>query len=375
MAPYHHLHVEDRAMQIGIIGLPNSTKTTIFNALTRSKAATAAFTTGQLETNTAVVEVPDRRVNTLSELFRPRRTTRARIQYNDIAGLRAGIGQEGGLSGPLLNAIAQNDALLHVVRAFQDERVPHPAGSVDPQRDLATLDLEFLFSDLTIVERRMERLARDLMRGAAGMARQAARDEFDLMMRLKENLAQEIPIRDVPLSPEQIRSLRGFSLLTAKPVLVVLNVGDEGSDDPRDYPRYPHRQSATICLRGGLEMEIAQLTGDEAEAFLAAYGIEEPGLDHMIRQSYALLGLHSFFTVGEDEVRAWTIPQGATAVEAAGAIHTDLARGFIRAEVVSYEELVAAGSLAEARRRGRLRLEGKDYVVRDGDVMSILFNV
>jgi len=362
-------------MQIGIIGLPNSTKTTIFNALTHSQAATAAFSTGQLETNTAVVEVPDVRVGRLSEMFRPRKTTRAQIQYNDIAGLRIGIGHEGGLGGALLNAIAQNDALLHVVRAFEDERVPHPAGSVGPARDLAALDFEFLFSDLAIVERRMERLARDLMRGAAGAARQAAQDEFDLMMRLKENLEQEIPIRDVPLSQDEVKSLRGFGLLTAKPVLIVLNVGDEGSDDPRDYPRYAHRQSATICLRGGLEMEIAQLEGGEAAAFLAEYGIEEPGLDRMIRQSYDLLGLHSFFTVGEDEVRAWTIPQRAKAVEAAGAIHSDLARGFIRAEVVAYEELVAAGSLGEARRRGKLRLEGKDYVVRNGDVMNILFNV
>lgn len=372
---YHQFSLEDSRLQIGIIGLPNSTKTTVFNALTQSQAATAAFTTGQVETNTAVVEVPDVRVDKLSELFRPRKTTRARIQYNDIAGLRVGIGHEGGLSGALLNAIAQNEALLHVVRAFEDERVPHPAGSIDPERDLAALDFEFLFSDLAIVERRLERLARDVVRGAASSTRQAARTEFDLMMRLKENLEQEIPIRDVPLSPEDAKSLRGFALLTAKPVLIVLNVGDEGSDDPRDYPRYPHRQSATICLRGGLEMEIAQLVEDEAAVFLVEYGIEEPGLHRMIRQSYRLLGLHSFFTVGEDEVRAWTIPQGATAVEAAGAIHSDLARGFIRAEVVSYEELIAAGSLAEAKRRGQLRLEGKEYIVRDGDVMSILFNV
>lgn len=362
-------------MQIGIIGLPNSTKTTIFNALTRSQATTTAFSTGQVETNTAIVEVPDPRVDRLSTMFHPRKTTRARIQYNDIAGLRIGIGHEGGLSGALLNAVAQNDALLHVVRAFEDERVPHPAGSVDPARDIAALDVEFLFSDLTIVERRMERLARDLMRSSRDASSKAAQDEFGLMLRLKENLEQEIPIRDIPLSEQEQKRLRGYALLTAKPVLIVLNVGDEGSDDPRDYPRYPHRQSAMICLRGELEMEIAQLEGEEASAFLAEYGIDEPGLDRMIRESYRLLGLHSFFTVGEDEVRAWTIPQGAIAVEAAGTIHSDLARGFIRAEVVAYEDLIAAGSMAEARRRGKLRLEGKEYVVQDGDVMNILFNV
>jgi GTP-binding protein YchF len=362
-------------MQIGIVGLPNSTKTTVFNALTRSQATTTAYSTGQIETNVAIVEVPDPRIDRLSEMFRPQRTTYARIQYTDIAGLRAGIGQEGSLEGPLLNAIAQNDALLHVVRAFEDEQVPHPTGTVDPMGDLATLDFEFTFSDLSIIERRMERLARDMAKGKRDAQHQANREEFDLMMRLKENLEQEIPVRDVPLTPEEGKRIRGYQFLTAKPVLVVLNVGDEGSDDPADYGRYAHRQSPTICLRGALEMEIAQLEPEEAEAFLEEYGIAEPGLNRLIRLSYDMLGLHSFFTVGKDEVRAWTIPQGADAVEAAGAIHSDLARGFIRAEVVSYENLVAAGSLSEARKMGRLRLEGRDYIVHDGDVMNILFNV
>lgn len=362
-------------MQIGIVGLPNSTKTTIFNALTRSEVTTSAFSTGQVETNTAIVEVPDTRIDRLSAMFRPHKTTYARIQYNDVAGLRVGIGREGGLSGALLNAIAINDALLHVVRAFEDDQVPHPEGSVDPARDLAALDLEFLFSDLMIIERRMERLARDLARSKAGPEQQANQEEFDLLQRLKENLEQEIPIRDVPLSSEEAKHIRGYQFLTAKPVLVVYNVGDEGSLDVADYPRYAHRHAAAICLRGGLEMEIAQLDAEEAAAFLQEYGIEEPGLKRMIRLSYDLLGLHSFFTVGEDEVRAWTVPQGAAAVEAAGAIHSDLARGFIRAEVVSYEDLIAAESMAQVRKRGKLRLEGRDYVVQDGDVMNVLFNV
>jgi GTP-binding protein YchF len=367
--------MEDASMQIGIVGLPNSTKTTLFNALTKSQAETTAYTTGRIETNTAIVEVPDPRIDCLSEMFRPKKTTYARIQYNDIAGLKVGIGQEGGLSGQLLNAIAQNDALLHVVRAFEDDLVPHPDGSIDPARDLAALDFEFLFSDLSIVERRMERLAHDLSRGKKGPEAQANQDEFDLLMRLKENLEQEIPIRDVPLTADEEKSLRGYQFLSAKPVLVVLNVGDEGSTDPRDYPRYPHRRSASICLRGALEMEIAQLDLDEASIFLEEYGIEEPGLNRMIRLSYELLGLHAFFTVGEDEVRAWTIPQGAKAVDAAGAIHSDLARGFIRAEVVAYDHLFATGSLSEARKQGKLRLEGRDYIMQDGDIANILFNV
>jgi GTP-binding protein YchF len=362
-------------MQIGIVGLPNSTKTTIFNALTKSQAETAAFSRGQVETNTAIVQVPDARIGRLSTMFQPAKTTYARIQYNDIAGLKAGISKEGGISGSLLNALSQNDALLHVVRAFEDDNVPHPEGDVHPARDLAALDFEFLFSDLAIVERRMERLAHDLARRGEYASRQGDQTELDLLRRIKENLEQEIPIRDILLTVEEEKQLRGYQPLTAKPVLVVLNVGDEGVDDPARYVTYHHRRADVICLRGALEMEIAQLDEAEAESFLDEYGIAEPGLKRMIRLSYDLLGLQSFFTVGEDEVRAWTVAKGATAVEAAGAIHSDLARGFIRAEVVAYEDLLAAGSLAEARKRGELRLEGKGYVVQDGDILNIRFNV
>ncbi|NLS79037.1 MAG: redox-regulated ATPase YchF [Chloroflexi bacterium] len=362
-------------MQIGIVGLPTSTKTTIFNALTHSQAVTAAFSTGQVETNTAVVEVPDPRVERLSAMFKPKLTTPARVQYNDIAGLRAGIGQEGGMTGPLLNALAINDALLHVVRAFQDDQIPHPSGSVNPARDVETLDFEFLVSDLGIVERRMERLEHDLNRKGNYATRKTDQQEYDLLARLKETLEREVPIRDVELTDEEDKLLRGFRFLTAKPALVVLNVGDDGDDDPTQYLSYDHRRSQVICLRGGLEMEIAQLSEGEAAEFMREYGISEPGLHRMIRLSYELLGLQSFFTVGEDEVRAWTVERGANAVEAAGAIHTDLARGFIRAEVVAYNDLIAAGSLAAARKAGKLRLEGRDYIVQDGDVMNILFNI
>jgi GTP-binding protein YchF len=365
---------QEKEMQIGIVGLPGSSKTTIFNALTRSQAETNVFSSGQIETNTAIVNVPDPRVDRLNEMFHPRKTTYARIQYNDIAGLRTGIGQDGGLTGALLNAISQNDALMHVVRAFEDERVPHPDGSVSPLRDVSALDFEFLFSDLTIIERRMERLARDLSkRGRSSTGPE--REEFDLLMRLKENLEQEIPIRDLVLTAQEQKQIRGYQFLTAKPVLVVLNIGDDGNNDPGSYLEYRHRQAEVICLRGNLEMEIAQLDPDEAQLFLQEYDIQEPGLNRLIRLSYDLLGLQSFFTVGEDEVRAWTISRGANAVEAAGAIHSDLARGFIRAERVSYADLIAVGSLAEARKQGSLRLEGRDYIVQDGDILTILFNV
>jgi len=361
-------------MQIGIVGLPNSTKTTIFNALTRSQVATTAYSTGQVETHTAVVQVPDPRVGRLCEMFHPRKTTYARIEYNDIAGLRVGIGREGGLSGPLLNAIAQNDALLHIVRAFQDDQVPHVAGSVDPARDLAAMDFEFLFSDLLIVERRMERLAHDLSRNRVSPERQENQEEYDLLARIKAALEKETPMRDLELTPAEEKRLRGYPFLTLKPVLVLINVGDEGQDRPEDYA-YPHRRSEVICLRGGLEMEIARLTPEEAGLFLAEYGIAEPGLNVMIRASYDLLGMQSFFTVGEDEVRAWTIRRGATALDAAAAIHTDLAHGFIRAEVVACQDLLDAGSLNEARKRGQVRLEGRDYGMQDGDVINVRFNV
>jgi len=362
-------------MQIGIIGLPNSTKTTIFNALTRSQVETAAYSTGRVETNTATVRVPDPRIDRLSAMFKPHKTTWAQIQYNDIAGLRVGIGREGGLSGPLMNAVSQNDAFLHVVRAFQDEDVPHPIGSVDPVRDLAAMDFELLFSDLMIVERSLERLAERLSKKKAYLERPADEAMSELLLRLKAALEQEVPVRDLDLSSDVQIAIRGYQFLTAKPVLVVLNVGERGSDRPEDYLDYKHRRSEVICLRGGLEMEIAQLDPDEAPLFLAEYGIDEPGLHRMIRHSYRLLGLHSFFTVGEDEVRSWTIPVGATAVDAAGAIHSDLARGFIRAEVVHYDDLIAAGSLDAARKQGTVRLQGRDYVVKDGDILNIRFNV
>jgi GTP-binding protein YchF len=362
-------------MQIGIIGLPNSTKTTIFNALTHSQIETAAYSTGRVETHTATVRVPDPRVDRLSAIFRPRKTTWAQIQYHDIAGLRVGIGQEGGLSGPLLNAVAQNDAFLHVVRAFQDEGVPHPGGSVDPAGDLAAMDFELLFSDLISVERSIERLSQHLSRKRAYPERQADEALHGLLQRLKQALEHETPIRDLDLTREERGWIRGYQFLTNKPVLVVLNVGDSGSDRPEDYLSAAHRRSPVICLRGGLEMEIAQLEPAEAELFLAEYGIAEPGLHRMIRASYHLLGLQSFFTVGEDEVRSWTIPLGATALDAAGAIHSDLARGFIRAEVISYDDLLTAGSLDAGRKQGTMRLQGRDYVVQDGDILNIRFNV
>jgi hypothetical protein len=362
-------------MQIAIIGLPNSTKTTIFNALTRGDRETNAFTSGQFEVHSAVVDVPDPRVDRLSAMFKPRKTTYAKVTYVDIAGLAKGV-SEGGLSGPLLNTISQSDALLHVVRAFEDPDVPHVEGSVHPQRDIEIVDGELLLSDMIIVERRIERLEAQLKKGGDKQARASNEIELALMQRLRAHLDTGEPLRDLDLALAEQKMLRNYGLLTLKPLLIVLNVGDQtGCDAVEMLSGYRHRRTTIACLQGKLEMELAQLPAEEAAEFLSEYNIDELGLNRVIRFSYDLLGLHSFFTVGEDEVRAWTIPVGAPAVEAAGAIHSDLARGFIRAEVIAYDDLIGAGSLAAARQRGLLRLEGKEYTVQNGDVLNIRFNV
>jgi GTP-binding protein YchF len=362
-------------MHIAIIGLPNSTKTTVFNALTRGHLDTAAFTSGQFEVHSAIIDVPDPRVDLLSAMFTPRKTTYAKVTYADIAGLAKGV-SEGGLSGPLLNTISQSDALLHVVRAFEDPDVAHIEGSVDPRRDVAIVDEELLLLDLLTAERRVERLQAQLRKGGDKQQKAAYEAELELFTRLYETLDHGAPLRDTDLNPAQLKMLRNYGLLTLKPMLIVLNVGDSPPDDAMQALRdYHHRHTTVATLQGRLEMELAQMPREEAAEFLAGYGISEPGLNRIIRRSYTLLGLHSFFTVGEDEVRAWTIPVGANAVEAAGAIHSDLARGFIRAEVISYDALVEAGSLTAARHKGLLRLEGKEYVVQNGDILNIRFNV
>jgi GTP-binding protein YchF len=276
----------------------------------------------------------------------------------------------------LLNAIAQSDALLHVVRAFEDPGVPHLEGSVNPRRDVEIMDTELLLSDQIIVERRIERLQAHMKKGGDPRVKAANEVELALFLRLLETLNLGAPLRDLGLTPVETKMLRNYGLLTLKPMIVVLNVGDGPADVALEpLADYHHRRTTVAALQGKLEMELAQMPPEEAAEFLAGYGIAEPGLNRVIRLSYTLLGLHSFFTVGEDEVRAWTIPVGATAVEAAGAIHSDLARGFIRAEVIAYDSLIAAGSLTNARARGLLRLEGKEYVVQDGDVLNIRFSV
>jgi GTP-binding protein YchF len=366
-------------VQIAIVGLTASGKTTVFNTLTRGHAETGGF--GGLTLNVGVVKVPDARLDRLAEIFKPKKVVQADVTYVDLpappASTEGHVGTEE-LPAEHLARLRDSDALLHVVRAFENVSVPHPEESVDPARDVERLDLEFNLADLAMVDRRLERLT-----GSGRHGTQAERDanerEAAILIGLKEALSAGRPIRDLGLVPEDAKSIRGFRFLTEKPVLMLLNVGEDalvGADDlvARVEGAHPHAQTLVAALSAKIEMELGELEPEEAAGFMSELGIAESGLDRVIALSYRLLGLISFLTAGPDEVRAWPIPDGSTAVDAAAAIHTDLARGFIRAETVAYEDLLTLGSMAEARRAGRLRSEGKTYPVKDGDVLEILFS-
>lgn len=360
-------------MRLGIIGLPLSGKTTVFNALTRGDYPTASAATGKLETHTAIVDVPDARVDRLSAMFKPRKTIYAKVTYIDFAGLEQGIGKTG-LTGQLRNQIATTDAFVLVLRGFESSVSPHPLGSVNPQRDLELLHSEFLLADLVTAENRIARIDEMLHKGARSEERARLQDERALFERLQAGLEAGLPLRDLELTLPEIDGLAGFGLLSLKPTLVLLNAG-EGAGAPDTVLKYEHRQTAMMALQGKLEMELAQLPPDEASMFMEEFGIQELGLDRVIHTSYEMLELCSFFTVGEDEVRAWTLRRGATALDAAGAVHTDLARGFIRAEVIGYTELATLGGMVAARKVGKVQLEGKEYLVRDGDIVHIRFSL
>ena len=366
-------------MQIAIVGLAVSGKTTVFNTLTRGHAETGGY--GGITMNVGVVKVPDERLDRLAEIFKPKKIVHADVTYVDLpappASTEGHVGTEE-LPAEHLARLRDSDALLHVVRAFEDASHPHPEGSVDPRRDLERLDLEFLLADLAMTDRRIERLSTSGRHGTQA-EREANEREEGVLRRLKEALEAGTPIRDVGLEPDDEKQIRGFRFLTQKPVLVLLNVGE---GDLGGAPAlvgsiaagYPHQQALIEALSARIEMELGELEPDEAAVFMEELGIAESGLDRVIALSYRLLGLVSFLTAGPDEVRAWPIPDGSSAVDAAGAIHSDLARGFIRAETVAYDDLLELGSMAEARKHGRLRSEGKAYQVRDGDVIEILFS-
>ncbi len=366
-------------MQIAIVGLAASGKTTVFNTLTRGHAETGGF--GGLQLHVGVVKVPDPRLDRLAEIFKPKRIVHADVTYADLpappASSEGRVGTEE-LPAEHLARLRDSDALLHVVRAFENPAVPHPEGTVDPWRDLERLDVEFVLADLAVTERRLERLRASGRHGTPA-EREANEREEVILGRLKEALEAGRPIRDVPLEPDEEKAIRGFRFLTQKPVLVLLNVGEQDLPNATARAaaiaeRYPHDHALVDALSARIEMELGELEPEEAAVFMAELGLEESSLDRVIALSYRLLGLISFLTAGPDEVRAWPIRDGSSAVDAAAAIHTDLARGFIRAEAVSYEDLMELRSMAEARKHGKLRSEGKTYLVKDGDVLEILFS-
>ena len=360
-------------MELGIIGLPTSGKTTVFNALTRSDRPTAVASAGKLELISGVVDVPDSRVDRLSVLFSPRKPTHAKVTYTDIAGLDQHLGKTG-LTGELRNKISPMDAFVHVVRAFESDRVPHLSGSVNAQRDFDQLEGEFLLADMIAVETQIERTQQKLAKGARGGERRKLEEDLVLFERLLIPLGEGWPLRGAGLTPEECLRLRGFCFLTLKPVLVLVNTGDDAAQ-AGDVVESQHPSTEVLALQGQLEMELSQLPAEEVELFMEEFGIQELALDRVIQASYRLLGLQSFLTIGDHEVRAWNLMVGATAVEAAATVHTDLARGFIRAEVVSYDHLIAAGTMAACRKAAQVHLEGKDYIVQDGDILQIRFSV
>jgi ribosome-binding ATPase len=367
------------SLQLVIIGLPQSGKTTVFNALTQAEATTGLFSTGEEEPNLATVKVPDARLDVLTKMFNPKRTVPADVQYYDVAGVAKGISEQG-MSGRLLGFLSQGAALVHVVRAFDDPAVPHPEESVDPLRDIETMNLELTFSDLGLIEKRLRRLESGIPK-LRGPEREMNEREFDVLTRLRAALEDGTPIREVELQPEDEKLLRGFGFLSAKPLLILLNLSDEMLGEPaaaliaEAEKRFASPGVMIDAVAGKIEAEIALLEEEDARLFLDDLGISETGRSRLIQRSYELLGLISFFTVGPDECRAWTIDAGTTAVDAASVIHSDIQRGFIRAEVVSYNDLIETGGLPEARKAGKLRLEGKTYIVQNGDIAHFLFNV
>lgn len=369
------------ATKLVIIGLPGAGKTTVFNALTRADAATGTFGSASDEPNLATVKVPDARLDKLTEMFNPQRKVQADVQYLDVAGIAKGIGEKG-MSGQLLGHLAQADALVHVVRAFEDENVPHSEDTVDAMRDIETLDLELLFSDMGMVEKRILRIEAQLGK-TRGPEKEILERELVIQKRFLALLEDNTPLREVidEINEDDMRLIRGFGFLTAKPLLILLNTGEDQLGEPAAEllatvsERFAAPKVTIDQIAGKIEMEISQLDPEDAAVFLGDLGIEESGLDRIISTSFDLLGLMPFFTVGPDECRAWTIRRGETAVESAAAIHSDIQRGFIRAEVVGYDAMIAAGTMAEVRKAGEFRREGKTYVVQSGDIINFLFNV
>ena len=352
-------------MKVGIIGFTRAGKTTVFNALTGATAAVGAF--GSRDANMAVIKVPDARVAKLAEVFAPKKTTYAEFEFVDVAP-NAAAGEEKALDAAALTALKNVDALVHVIRAFGNPNVLHPLESVDPARDCGALEEEIQFSDLLIIEKRLERLTKENKKD----------NEFALLERCRGHIESGAPLRTLEMNPQEFKLLQGFTFLSIKPLLIVGNYGEDdiGTEDPANLEACGEaRGFSPIAFCGSMEMELAELTEEERAEFRADLELGEESRTLFIQRAYESLGLMSFLTAGDPEVRAWTIARDTKAPAAAGVIHSDIERGFIRAEVVDYDEFIVSGSMAKAKEQGKLRLEGKEYVLQDGDIVNFLFNV
>lgn len=368
---------EKMALKAGIVGLPNVGKSTLFNAITQAGAESANYPFCTIDPNVGVVEVPDPRLGKLAEIVHPERIVPTAFEFVDIAGLVKGASQGEGLGNKFLAHIREVDAIVHVVRCFEDENITHVSGGVNPISDIETINLELILADIETVEKRLERSRKNMKGGDKKVAA-----EVELLERVKDALYNDKPARSVELSDEERLILRDLHLITAKPVLYAANVSESEAGNSEGNPHVAKvrefaaaEDNEVVPISAKVESEIAELEGEDKTLFLEELGLQESGLDRLIQAAYKLLGLYTYFTAGVQEVRAWTIRKGTKAPQAAGVIHTDFERGFIRAEVVAYDDLIAAGSMNGAKERGQLRLEGKEYVVQDGDVMHFRFNV